>query len=39
MSGINIFKIGSAADGTGNYDGMICEFRIYDRTLIGYRDQ
>ena len=33
MTGITAFKIGSKADGTHNYDGMICDFRVYDKEL------
>ena len=33
MTGITQFKIGSKYDGTSNYDGMICDFRIYDKAL------
>ncbi|MCK5641967.1 MAG: right-handed parallel beta-helix repeat-containing protein, partial [Gammaproteobacteria bacterium] len=33
MSGITSFKIGSHAAGTSNYDGIIDEFRVYNRTL------
>jgi len=33
MAGVTTFKIGSGADGTYNYDGMICEFKIYDKVM------
>ena len=33
LTGITAFNIGSKADGTNNYDGMICDFRVYNRTL------
>ena len=33
MEGITVFKIGAKYDGLGNYDGMIDDFRVYDREL------
>jgi hypothetical protein len=33
MTGVTTFLIGSRADGIQNYDGMMDDFRLYDRAL------